>query len=42
MLVVAVRILEGLFVVGTCGCVIVLILTAVEDVRTLLGFDEKE
>ena len=42
MLVFAARILEGLFVVGMFGCAIVLVLTAIEDVRTLFGFDEHE
>jgi len=42
MLVLAVRILETMFVVGAAGCVLVLLLTAVEDVRTLFGLDEKE
>ena len=40
MLVVAVRILETIFVVGVIGCVAVLALTAVEDLRTLLGRDD--
>jgi hypothetical protein len=34
-----VRLLEGIFVVGSVGCVVVLILTAIEDVKTLLGRD---
>ncbi len=42
MLVLAVRILETIFVVGAGGCVLVLVLTAIEDVRTLFGLDEKE
>jgi hypothetical protein len=42
MLVLAVRILEAIFVVGALGCVVVLVLTAIEDVRTLLGRDEKK
>ena len=42
MLTVAARVLETMFVVGGAGCVIVLVLTAIEDIETLLGFDEKE
>ena len=42
MLVLAVRILETMFVVGAAGCFVVLILTTIEDLRTLLGRDEKE
>ena len=42
MLVLAVRILETMFVAGAAGCVVVLVLTAIEDVRTLFGLDEKE
>ena len=42
MLVLAVRILETMFVVGAIGCVAVLALTAIEDIRTLFGLDEKE
>ena len=42
MLVLAVRILETMFVVGAIGCVVVLALTAIEDIRTLFGLDEKE
>jgi hypothetical protein len=42
MLVLAVRILETMFVVGAVGCFVVLVLTAIEDVRTLFGLDEKE
>lgn len=40
MLVLAIRILEGMFVVGAAGCVAVLVLTAIEDIRTLLGRDD--
>ncbi len=40
VLVFAVRILEGMFIVGSIGCIAVLALTAVEDVRTLLGMDD--
>ena len=42
MLVLAVRIVETMFVVGAIGCVAVLALTAIEDIRTLFGLDEKE
>jgi hypothetical protein len=42
MLAVAVRVLESLFVVGAAGCCVVLLLTAVEDLRTLFGREEKE
>ena len=42
MLVVAVRFVEGMFVIGALGCLIVLILTAIEDVRTLFGLDDNE
>jgi hypothetical protein len=38
-LVFMVRLLEGIFIVGSVGCVAVLILTAIEDVKTLLGRD---
>lgn len=38
-LVLMVRLLEGIFIVGSVGCVAVLILTAIEDVKTLLGRD---
>jgi hypothetical protein len=40
VLVVAVRILEGMFIVGAVGCTAVLALTAVEDLRTLFGKDD--
>lgn len=42
MLVIAVRFVEGMFVIGGLGCLIVLILTAIEDVRTLFGLDDNE
>jgi hypothetical protein len=38
-LVFAVRILEGMFLVGSVGCFVVLVLTAIEDVKTLFGRD---
>jgi hypothetical protein len=41
VLVLAVRILEGMFIVGAVGCVAVLVLTAIEDVKTLLGRDDE-
>ncbi len=40
MLVLAVRILEGMFIVGSVGCVAVLIMTGIEDLRTLFGRDD--
>jgi hypothetical protein len=42
MLVIAVRFVEALFVIGGVGCLVVLILTGIEDVRTLIGLDEKK
>jgi len=35
-----VRILEGMFVAGTIGSTIVLLLTAVEDLETLFGRED--
>jgi hypothetical protein len=40
MFVLAVRMLEGMFVVGALGCVLVLILSAIDDVGVLLGRDD--
>jgi hypothetical protein len=40
MLVMGVRILEGIFIVGGFGCVVVLALTSLEDVRVLFGKDD--
>jgi hypothetical protein len=40
VLVIAVRTLETIFIVGTLGCVVVLALTAIEDLRTLFGRDD--
>jgi hypothetical protein len=40
VLVIAVRILETIFIVGALGCVVVLALTAIEDLRTLFGRDD--
>lgn len=42
MLVIAVRFVEALFVIGGVGCLVVLILTGIEDVRTLLGLEDKD
>jgi hypothetical protein len=40
MLALGVRILEGIFVIGGLGCVAVLALTTLEDVRVLLGKEQ--
>ena len=40
MLVIAIRILEGMFVVGMLGCVLVLILSGIDDLRVLFGRDD--
>jgi hypothetical protein len=40
MLVFAIRLLEGIFVVGSVGCVVVLFLTAIDDLRVLFGNDK--
>jgi hypothetical protein len=40
MLVFAIRLLEGIFVVGSVGCVVVLFLTAIDDFRVLFGNDK--
>ncbi len=42
MLVVAVRILEGMFLVGAIGSVLVLILTTIDDVQVLFGSDDEK
>ncbi len=39
---VLVRILEGMFVVGTAGSTVVLLLTAVEDLETLFGREDSK
>jgi len=39
MLILAVRILEGLFAIGAVGSVLVLILTTIDDVKVLFGGD---
>lgn len=38
---VVVRILEGMFVVGWAGTVLVLILSGIEDLETLLGKEDE-
>jgi hypothetical protein len=38
---VLVRIVEGMFVLGSLGSVIVLILTGIEDLKMLLGREEE-
>jgi hypothetical protein len=35
-----VRILEGMFVVGTLGSIVVLVLSGIEDLKTLFGREE--
>jgi len=42
MLLVAVRILEGMFLVGAIGSVLVLILTTIDDVQVLFGSDDEK
>jgi len=37
MFVVVARILEGMFVLGSAGCVLVFILTSIDDLKVLLG-----
>ena len=37
MVVFAIRILEGMFLVGMLGCVLVLVLTTIDDIRELFG-----
>jgi hypothetical protein len=39
--IVIVRFLEGLFVVGSLGSVIVLVLSGIEDLKTLFGGEEE-
>lgn len=39
LLVIAIRILEGIFVVGMAGCVLVFILSGIDDLKVLLGRD---
>ena len=38
---VLVRILEGMFVVGAIGSVVVIVLTGIEDLKMLLGWEEE-
>jgi hypothetical protein len=40
VLVLAIRILEGMFVVGALGCVLVLVFSAIDDFRVLFGRDD--
>ena len=40
MVVFAIRTLEGMFLVGMLGCVLVLVLTTIDDIRELLGRSE--
>jgi hypothetical protein len=40
MLVFAIRILGGMFVLGAIGCVFVLVLTAIDDIQSLFGSDD--
>jgi hypothetical protein len=39
---VAIRFLEGMFVVGSLGSFLVLVLSGIEDIGTLFGSDETE
>ena len=41
IVVVLVRILEGMFVVGAIGSTIVLVLSGIEDLKLLFGREEK-
>ena len=40
MLVFAIRLLEGIFVLGAIGCVLVFVLTAIDDIRVLFSRNE--
>jgi hypothetical protein len=40
MLVIAIRMVEGMFELGALGCVLVLVLTAIDDIRVLFGRDD--
>ena len=40
MLVFAIRLLEGMFILGALGCVLVFVLTAIDDIKSLFGKDE--
>ena len=39
--VIAIRALEGIFVIGMLGCVAVVILTTIEDIEVLLGKEDQ-
>lgn len=39
---IAIRFVEGLFVLGTAGSVLVLVLTTIEDLETLFGSSESD
>lgn len=41
LITIAAKFLEGIFIAGATGCLIVLALTAIEDFRTLLGMDHE-
>jgi hypothetical protein len=41
IIVVLVRILEGMFVVGAVGSVVVLVLSGIEDLKLLFGREEQ-
>jgi hypothetical protein len=40
--VVVARLIEGMFVVGSIGSFVVLVLSGIEDLKTLLGREEKQ
>lgn len=40
LLLLLVRILEGMFIVGSIGSLVVLVLSAIEDLKTLFGMEE--
>jgi hypothetical protein len=40
--VIAIRLLEFIFVVGAIGSALVLILSGIEDIETLIGSDDSE
>jgi hypothetical protein len=40
--VVVARLLEGMFVVGSIGSFVVLVLSGIEDLKTLFGREEKQ
>jgi len=41
MIVVGIRILEGMFLVGGLGCAVVLLLTTLEDIQVLFGKEDQ-